>query len=355
MKRNIILISVLALSGALFAQGNDRNPIVNVENDYDPKVIEATKLSFTPPLNTVSEGAAVDCRYSSEGVPFKGFTSTKDIMDVLPKKDYEYPDYVRLGYGLTNDIDAKACLNFNVGKRGWLRTTASFDGFKTGIDGLYDNMEWNSRLFRTAAGIGYTHNFKYLKLDIDGKFNNDVFNYQNYSDACTSLTNKQNSRNYLAEIKGVSKLDGAFHYDFNASFGYLGRSYSSGVENVIGEGRYAAGLGLELDIENDLLHGMGIDMNVEGLMYDNRLREIGRGYDNTTSINVNPNLTFSFDEWIVKVGTRMNFITAGASLFAIAPDIHVEKNLLSNFTVFGSIVGDRTLNSFASMDKLAKE
>lgn len=349
MKRNIILISVLALSGTLFAQSDDRNPIVNVENDYDPVVIEATKLSFTPSPKTASEGTPVECRYSNEGVPFKGFTSTKDIADVLPKKDYEYPDYVRLGYGLTNDIDAKACFNFNVGKRGVLRTTASFDGFKTGLGGLYDNTEWDSRLFRTTAGIGYTLNSKYLKLDVDGKFNNDVFNYQSYD---IPLTNKQNSRSYLAGVNGVSKHDGAFQYDFNASFGYLARSYSSGVENGIGEGRYAAGFGLGYEIENDILHSIGLDMDVEGLIYEKRLQELGRGYVNTTSIDVAPNLTFSFDEWILKVGTRMNFITDGASLFAIAPDIHVEKNLLSNFTVFGSIVGDRTLNSFASLDKI---
>ena len=48
MRRTLILISALALSLAATAQTDNKNAVVNVENDYTPEVVGVTKKDFTP-------------------------------------------------------------------------------------------------------------------------------------------------------------------------------------------------------------------------------------------------------------------------------------------------------------------
>ena len=52
MKKALLLISALVLSGTMSAQTDKKNAVVNVENDYTPEVMEVTKKSFTPKDDT---------------------------------------------------------------------------------------------------------------------------------------------------------------------------------------------------------------------------------------------------------------------------------------------------------------
>ena len=66
MKKAILFISALALSGAATAQSGIKNAVVNVENDYTPEVIEVTKKNFTPSDETKSDVTPMSLMFSTD-------------------------------------------------------------------------------------------------------------------------------------------------------------------------------------------------------------------------------------------------------------------------------------------------
>ena len=350
MKKILLLISALTLSGTMHAQSDKKDAVVNVENGYTPVVIEVGKKNFTPSTDSKVEMQPVKAKYSTGGIVYNEFTSESDINDVLPKKESLFPGYARLGYGITNDIDAKVAYRYGVGKNGAVNAFASFDGFKCNVGGLFD--KWNSRFFTNAVGVGYTHNFKSIVLNVDGKFSNNVFNYQSV-DAESSFTNKQNSRNYMLAVGGTSSLSGAFSYTFKGDYEYVARSYTAGVKNGIGESRIGIGGSLGYDIYNKWMNGIGLDLNLDAFIYDRTLKNEYQGYGNYVSIDANPHASLMFGKWAVNAGINMNFVTKGTAVFAIAPDISIESWLHKHITVYGSITGGRENNSLAKLEKLA--
>ena len=349
MKKALLLISALTLSGVITAQTDSRNAVVNVENDYNPEVIAAEKKIFTPSDETITDNDPMTLIFSKSGKAYNGFTSETDITDAMPQKEMPYPGYARLGYGLTNDIDAKVAYRNNLGKNGTLKTYAGFDGYSAMVNGYTD--EWKSRMFNTLAGIGYTHDFKSITLGIDGDFKNNVFNYQSIGDA-TGLTDKQDGQDYRVAIIGKSNLSGAFSYSFKGDFEYITRNWSTGKKAPVGEMRYGIGGAINYEILAKWLNNAGIDLNMDAYTYNNTLKNANEGYDNYFSIDADPHVGLTFGKWNVGVGAKMNFLTRGRGFFAIAPDIKAASNIKDNISVYGSITGGRTNNGFARLEEI---
>ena len=338
-------MSALALCVAAVAQNNERDAVVNVENDYTPVIIEVGKKNFTPSTQRATDTKPIKIVYSTDGMPYVNFDGESEADDVMPVKQGVFPGYARLGYGTTNDIDAKVAYRLELGKQkqGTLRVAGAFDGSKSEVDGRFN--DWNSRLFTTALNAGYTHKFKKLELDIDGKFKNDVFNYQSCGEKLLgTLTDKQNSRRYSLELGGVSRLTGPFSYWFNAGMGYTGRTHLAGSNTGFGETTISAGTGVGLEIYDTWLHSLGLNVNVEAFHYSSALR-----YGDQASIDIDPYLNFNVGKWSLKLATKMNFMTEG-TLFAIAPDVELKGHVMENVAVFAKVGGGRTHNGLATLD-----
>ena len=348
MKRTLLLISALALSVAATAQTDIKNAVVNVENDYTPEVMEVTKKNFTPSGKKEADTEPMTLVFSKSGKAFNGFTSEMDIKDAMPRKEKPFPGYVRLGYGLTNDIDAKAAYRLGVGNNGTLNAYAGFDGYKCKVDGLAG--EWDSRLFKTIAGVGYDHRFKGLTLGVNGAFRNSAFNYQGLG--ASGLSDEQSGQEYRLAINGVSSLAGAWSYDFNAGWDYLVRNWSAGAKNPVGEMRFGAGLGLAYETLNKWVSNFGVGLGMDAFTYNATLKDAGKGYDTYFSIDVDPYANLKLGKWTMKTGVRMNILTRGRGAFAIAPDIKAMSNINKHFTVYGAIGGGRTNNSLARLESI---
>ena len=348
MRKTLILISALTLSLAATAQTDNKNAVVNVENDYNPEVVGVTKKDFTPSDDAKPNTDPMALMFSRTGKAYDGFASDTDVKDALPQKEEQFPGYVRLGYGITNDIDAKVAYRLGVGKNGTLKTYAGFDGYKCNVDGLFS--EWNSRLYQATAGMGYTQRFKALTLGVDGAFKNNVFNYQNTGVAAPGMTDKQDGQNYRLAISAVSHRLGAFSFNIEGDVEYITRSWSSGVKAPIGEMRYGVGAGFGYELMTKYVNSFGVDLGMDAYTYNSTLRNAGMGYNTNFSIDVDPHVNLKFGNWNLKTGVTMNIVTHGESAFAIAPDIEVYSNVKENISVYGSVAGGRTENGFAKLD-----
>ena len=121
MKRNILLLTALFIFGTLFAQEDSQNAVVSVENDYNPTIVTVNKKSFTPTVESKSQAKPAELIFSKQTTPYTGFVSEKNTKELLPAQERPLPGYLRVGYGIRNDIDAKLAYNLNFGTKSYLR------------------------------------------------------------------------------------------------------------------------------------------------------------------------------------------------------------------------------------------
>ena len=349
MKKKILFPIMAALCSPILAQSNVENAVVNIENDYAPVVIEVNKRGFTPTIDETENTTPLELVFSYDAQPHKEFASDRDAASLFPAQERTYPGYARVGYGLTNDIDTRLAYTLRTSDRGKMNMLASFGGFDTNIDGVFG--DWDSRMFKTAVGAGYRHEFDGLTLDVAATFGNRVFNYQHTGGINVGNTDKQNSRSYRIETKGVTHLAGPFSYTFDGGFTYNRRSYSTATDEGTGEVGASIGGSIAYEVNESGLRNMGVELAYDGFLYNSTLRDAYNGFDNYSSFDVNPFLNFTLGEWKLKVGTKMNFITGNGARFAIAPDIMLEGNCAERIGLYAGITGGRAVNSLAALEE----
>ena len=343
MKRNILSLTALLVCGALFAQEDNKNAVVSVENDYNPTVVTVNKKNFTPTVESKSTAKPAELIFSKQATPYTGFTSERDAKEVLPKQDGSLPGYLRAGYGLRNDIDAKLAYNLKFGSKSYLRVLGAFDGFKCDVNG--ESGKWNSRLFNTAAALDFGYKFKKLIVGINGDFNNRVLNYQraSYTDG---IVNRQRHTNYNVAINGTSQLAGPFAYTFKAGYASSLMNYADGFKNPTTEQHINAGGTFAYEIYTKYMRRAGIDVDFNGYLYNGMLHNGANAYKDLLSMDFNPFVDFNFNNWEMTFGAKLNFRTGNGPIFAAAPHITVDKVLTKRISFYSTITGGRKDNSF---------
>lgn len=349
MKNSILSFVAVLICGTMFAQEDKKNAIVSVENDYNPVVVQVNKKSFTPTIESKSNAKPSELIFSKQATPFSGFTSERDSKGTMPSQEKSLPGYLRLSYGLRNDIDCKLAYNLRFNEKSILRAFATFDGFKCDVNGIYN--EWNSRLYNTAAVADYTYKFKKLHLNIAGNFDHKVFNYQR-ADKGTTPIDRQRHINYNANISGVSQLAGPFAYSFKAGYTHSLMSYSNGVEIPITENHINAGTVLSYEIYTKSLRRIGLELDFNGYLYNSTLLNATYKYRNLLSIDFNPFTDFNFSGWKFRAGVNLNFITANGPVLAAAPNFEVEKNFTKRISYYAMLKGGRKENNFARIESI---
>lgn len=348
MKRNILSLTALFLFSTLSAQEDSKNAIVSVENDYNPTVVTVNKKNFTPTVESKSETRPAELIFSKQATPYTGFASDRYAKDLLPSQEKLMPGYVRIGYGIRNDIDAKLAYNLNIGKRSYIRVLGNFDGFKSKVKG--ESGEWKSRMYNTVALVDFAYKFKKLTFNIDGNFNNRVLNYQTVS-KIDGISNRQHHINYNIGMSGVSQLAGPFAYTFNAEYTHSAISYTDGMEKPITEEHINAGTTMTQEIYKQFLRRVGIGIEFNGYIYNSTLHNSTNRYKDLLSMDFNPFAEFNFNNWEFVFGAKMNFRTGNGPIFAIAPNVTVNKALTKRISLYSKITGGRKDNSFRTIER----
>jgi hypothetical protein len=347
MKRNILSLAVLLICGTLFAQEENKNAVVSVENDYNPTVVTVNKRIFTPTVESKSTAKPAELIFSKQATPYNGFTSERDAKDVLPKQDRALPGYLRAGYGLRNHIDAKLAYSLNFGNKSYLRVLGTFDGFKCDINDETD--KWNSRMFNTAAALDFGYKFKKLVVGINGDFNNRVLNYRR-ADYIDGYSNRQRHTNYNVDINGASQLAGPFAYTFKAGYANSLMNYADGLENPSTEQHINAGGTFAYEIYTKYMRRAGIEVDFNGFLYNGMLHNSTNAYKNFLSMDFNPFADFNFNNWEITFGAMLNFRTGNGPVLAAAPHITVDKALTKRISFYSTITGGRKDNSFKTIE-----
>lgn len=342
MKKNILLAAaMIAASCNILAQRDSLNAVISVENDYTPVVTKATKRTFTPSSEKNGTTRPLELEYSRNATPFRGFTSERDVKDLLPGQKKSSPGYARLGYGTGNNTDAVISYEQNISDNGKLRTIASHRGYNTKIDGIAG--KWDSRMFSSWVNADYTHRFNGFTLGLNGEFGNNVFNYQK-----ALATDKQNNKRYKIAMEGTSLLSGPVNFTFNVGYSRSQYGYLLNSPDNFSENKFNIGALVKYEITDNLLHDINLGVDLNNYIY--------RGMDgakNFLSADFNPYATVLGDNYRMKIGANINIATSFGSRMAIAPDFEIETTGYENFTMYGSIKGGRQANSIERLEQLS--
>ncbi|MBP3614158.1 MAG: hypothetical protein J6J37_05175 [Bacteroidaceae bacterium] len=361
MKRYTILSAIMLAASNLFAQNDTIGAVIQVENNYAPVVVKATKMGFTPQIEIASDHAPLNLIFSQKGEPFKRFVSQRNVKDVLPTQEMCLPGYARLGYGTGNNLDLKAAYRFSFGKRDRLTLFASMDGYNTDID--YNDEEWRSRFYTTEINADYTHNFDNLTLGVEADIKNSVFNYMQPIFYANNLrmpetTDKQNCGYYALLLKAASNTMGALSYKAYAGFTINNRKYSASIAENIGETRLRAGGTVRYELAHENLHNLGANIDIDGFIHNSALKpEDGPGihdrYSDYALIRLNPFGNLRFGEWKGRLGIHADLVTANSPFLAVAPDIRIEGPLAQGISLYAAATGGRKAASFETLDILS--
>ena len=341
MKRIAMIagLGMMALTAAYAQQNNtELERTVVVENQYNPTVMDASKINVLPKVEEPSVPKSnIDYVTSLRPVSAWNYQS----MGLMPREqvvDAIYRGWFRAGYGTHGNVDVKAGYEGYVGSKDRLGVAASLDGWNGELAGLNEE-DWTSRLYDTRLGLDYRHSFRKTDLALGGYYRSQVFNYL-YPLLAEAPAGKQHQTMANAHI-GLASTDQDMAVQFSGEIGmnYFKQKYPAGVEAGSETNFYAKG-----DVLTPFLgqsFGLALDLNT----YSYAMGEM----KNNTSLEMNPYYKMEYGDWRFRVGAHLDWWSGAENQMNVSPDLNVELNFLDSYVLYAQAGGGRENKSLMEL------
>ena len=341
MKRIAMIagLGMMALTAAYAQQNNtELERTVVVENQYNPTVMDASKINVLPKVEEPSVPKSnIDYVTSLRPVSAWNYQS----MGLMPREqvaDAIYRGWFRAGYGTHGNVDIKAGYEGYVGSKDRLGVAASLDGWNGELAGLNEE-DWTSRLYDTRLGLDYRHSFRKTGLALGGYYRSQVFNYL-YPLLADAPAGKQHQTMANAHI-GLASTNQDMAVQFSGEIGmnYFKQKYPAGVEAGSETNFYAKG-----DVLTPFLgqsFGLALDLNT----YSYAMGEM----KNNTSLEMNPYYKMEYGDWRFRVGAHLDWWSGAENQMNVSPDLNVELNFLDSYVLYAQAGGGRENKSLMEL------
>ena len=223
-------LGMMTLTAAYAQQNNtELERTVVVENQYNPTVMDASKINVLPKVEEPSVPKSnIDYVTSLRPVTAWNY-QTMSLMPREQMADMIYRGWLRAGYGTYGNVDVKAGYEGYVSPKDRLGVAASLDGWNGKLAGLNEE-DWTSRLYDTRLGVDYRHSFRKMDLALGGYYRSQVFNYL-YPFLADAPAGKQHQTMANAHV-GLASTDSNMPVSFTGEIGmnYFKQKYPAGVE-----------------------------------------------------------------------------------------------------------------------------
>jgi hypothetical protein len=332
-------LGMMALTAAYAQQNNtELERTVVVENQYNPTVMDASKINVLPKVEEPSVPKSnIDYVTSLRPVSAWNYQS----MGLMPREqvaDAIYRGWFRAGYGMYGNVDVKAGYEGYVGSKDRLGVAASLDGWNGELAGLNEE-DWTSRLYDTRLGLDYRHSFRKTGLALGGYYRSQVFNYL-YPLLADAPAGKQHQTMANAHI-GLASTNQDMAVQFSGEIGmnYFKQKYPAGVEAGSETNFYAKG-----DVLTPFLgqsFGLALDLNT----YSYAMGEM----KNNTSLEMNPYYKMEYGDWRFRVGAHLDWWSGAENQMNVSPDLNVELNFLDSYVLYAQAGGGRENKSLMEL------
>ena len=354
--KKIAIVAVLGfmpLVGAFAQQDTTVNRTVIVENEYNPTVMDASKINVMPQMNE-PKATKKNINYATSLRP----VSAWDYQVMSPVvREWEsataYRGYLRGGYGNNGNVDLAAGYLWDISKRDRLNVSASLDGHNYEAEDM-DGEDWKNRFYRTKAGLDYRHSFNKVDFLLGADFRSQVFNYMPspvYDGGLSEAGVYPQHQTLLGGYLGVASTDKDMPIQFAFSAGmnhfkmnHETRQMQSGSENNL----YING-----DVWKRMSDGnrMGVKVKFDNYAYSLKMFDDYRAYDmdNATAIDLNPYYSMQNDQWRLRIGVNVDWWGGDEDKVFISPDVLAEYVFAEKYVLYGQAVGGRKTNSFYNL------
>lgn len=347
-------MGLLPLIGAFAQQDTTVNRTVIVENEYNPTVMDASKINVMPQMNE-PKATKKNINYATSLRP----VSAWDYQVMSPVvREWEsgtaYRGYVRGGYGNNGNVDLAAGYLWDVSKKDRLNVSVSLDGHNYEAEDT-EGEDWKNRFYRTKVGLDYKHSFNKVDFLLGGDFCSQVFNYMPSEIFDGGISEKgvyPQHQTLLDGYLGVASTDKDMPIQFALSAGmkhfkmkHEAKLLQAGNENNL----YVRG-----DVWKALSDGnrLGLEVKFDNYSYSlEPFAEDIRSYDmeNATAIDLNPYYSMENDQWRLRVGVNVDWWGGEDDKVFISPDVLAEYIFAEKYVFYGQATGGRKTNSFYNL------
>lgn len=334
-------IMLIASSAGIHAQQQAKDSTVNrtvvVEQEYNPDILDASKINVLPKVEPPTAGKKA-VEYDAALAPAQAIPVT--VMQAYTGKEVQartQPGYIRLGYGNYGNLDARADYLFTLSNSDRIHLNFHMDGRNGQLDLPGNGGKWDSYYYRTHADIDYLHRFKKVDLDIAGNFGLSNFNF-----LPGAAAGKQKFTSGDIHL-GVKSTDAGLPVQFRAETNLMlyERQYDFGspdnLENIIRTKALVTG-----SISDGQV--VGIAFAMDNVFYKND------EFENYTSLGLNPHYRLENDDWKIRIGARADMAFGFGKKFRAAPDVTAEYNFSDSYILYVQAKGGRLQNDFRRLE-----
>lgn len=339
--RILILLLALSISNIAFAQKDTtHNRTVVVENEYNPEILDASKINILPSVETPTIKKR-SIEYIKDSDMFN-----KWKFNILPPIDNQinesYPGNgcVTAGYGNYGNIILK-------GKYLWLLPHSNRIYAEAGISGNngtlngWNNEDWKSRFYKSNASFAYIHDFHKISMKVGGKYISQVYNYMN-----SPATDKQNNSiyNIFASLKSKNEFF-PIDFSFTGGYKYFGQKYTSNGFNKNKESQLFLNGDVWASINDKKTIGIEFDLNSLSYSSDN--------LNSFTSLCMNPYLNIINDKLRLRIGANVDIQTGDYKGIDASPNVLADYTISNGLVLYAHADGGRVINDFERLNKLS--
>lgn len=361
MKRNYILtivgLALIALptwaqKQRTQAKDTTVNRTVVVEQEYNPIIIDASKINVLPKV-TAPTVSKKEVEYAVSWAPANQIPgSTMQAYTGNEVQTSALPGYVRVGYGNYGNLDILGNYLFRLTDKDKLNVSLKMDGMNGKLTlpytyGSADHSSWNAYYYRTRANVDYTHQFHKLDLNVAGNFGLSNFNFQPGSVGKQKFT----SGDLHVGVKSTDeKLPLQYRAETNLMF--YGKQQNApnrliGINETVVRTK-----GLVTGAINDQqLIGIALEMNNMFYKEDPKLDEHAtRILNNRTLLDLNPYYELNSDNWLLHLGANVDFSFANGKGIRVSPDVTVQYVFSDSYILYAKATGGRQVNDLRRLE-----
>ena len=349
MKKKIVIASMgMCAFLATYAQQQDTTLVrtVVVENQYNPTVMDASKINVLPKVEEPTVPKA-NIDYATSIRPVAGWANQSMSPIVREwKPDAAYRGYLRAGYGNNGNVDARLGYLWDISNKDRLNVEASLGGWNGELTDR-NGEDWTSRLYNTRLGLDYRHTFKKMDLMLGGAYRSQVFNYMNpqyyYGNLSRSVENPsgrqhQTMANAHLGIASTDK-DMPVQYIGEVGMNLFKQKYPTNIAEGSENNFYLRG-----DVWkpfNDQSFGLAWDFNTYSYSMDDM--------KGTTSLELNPYYGYENDDWRIRLGAHVDWWSGIDDEVNFSPDVNVEYIFSDSYVFYAKVGGGRENKSLMEL------
>lgn len=345
-----LLLALPLAANAQTAQVNDStlNRTVVVEQEYNPDILDASKVNVLPKVQPLATGKK-EVEYDSHLVPATDIPAyAMPAYGGVERQRKGLPGYVRLGYGNDGNLDVYAAYRIAPSEKDRLDVLFGMDGRDGKLELPGSGEKWQSHYYRTQAHLGYLHSFRRVDLDVAGNFGLSNFNLlpgfemrkQKFTSGDLHFGVKSAGEELPLQFKAETNL---MLYERQHGFYVDGTPEDAARETIIRTLGEAVGKVSERGF-------VGVAVRMDNFFYRNT------HVSDYTSFNLNPYYLFRNEDWELRLGAHVDLAFdmsfKKGTEWRVAPDLQAQFTFADSYRVYLRATGGKLENDFRRLEQI---